>query len=47
MMEKIDTHCHVVPRIWRQRCVEYGYDRPDGMPAIPVSYSPDFLLKPD
>ena len=36
-MERIDTHCHIVPNGWRKYCEEYGWDKPDGMPAIPVS----------
>ncbi|KAJ9615636.1 hypothetical protein H2200_001711 [Cladophialophora chaetospira] len=35
-MERIDTHAHVVPEVWRKYCSENGYDRPDGMPAIPA-----------
>ncbi|KAL7917031.1 hypothetical protein ACQKWADRAFT_307794 [Trichoderma austrokoningii] len=34
-MEKIDTHAHVVPPGWRKYCEEYGFGKPDGMPAIP------------
>ncbi|KIW92082.1 uncharacterized protein Z519_07066 [Cladophialophora bantiana CBS 173.52] len=35
-MERIDTHAHVVPGVWRNFCCEYGFDQPDGMPAIPA-----------
>lgn len=35
-MEKIDTHAHVVPPVWRKYCEEHGFGKPDGMPAIPV-----------
>lgn len=35
-MERIDTHTHVVPEVWRKYSVEHGFGRPDGMPAIPV-----------
>ncbi|KAJ9501536.1 hypothetical protein LTR99_004418 [Exophiala xenobiotica] len=35
-MERIDTHAHVVPEIWRKYSTEYGFGRPDGMPAIPA-----------
>ncbi|KAJ5966306.1 hypothetical protein N7481_013020 [Penicillium waksmanii] len=34
-MEKIDTHCHIVPPGWRKWCEEHGWDKPDGMPCIP------------
>ncbi|ETI25798.1 hypothetical protein G647_02572 [Cladophialophora carrionii CBS 160.54] len=39
-MERIDTHAHVVPEVWRKYTSEHGYDRPDGMPAIPA-WSPE------
>ncbi|KAJ5100455.1 hypothetical protein N7456_006507 [Penicillium angulare] len=39
-MEKIDTHCHVVPEGWRKWCKKLGWDKPDGMPAIPA-WSPE------
>ncbi|KIX06195.1 uncharacterized protein Z518_04169 [Rhinocladiella mackenziei CBS 650.93] len=35
-MERIDTHAHVVPEVWRKYCCEHGYDKPDGMPKIPA-----------
>lgn len=35
-MEKIDTHCHIVPEGWRRWCEQLGWDKPDGMPCIPV-----------
>ena len=38
-MERIDTHAHFVPPAWRKLCEETGHDQPDGMPAIPVSYT--------
>ncbi|KAK5991364.1 Decarboxylase yanB [Cladobotryum mycophilum] len=34
-MDKIDTHSHIVPPVWRKYCLEYGFDKPDGMPGIP------------
>lgn len=34
-MERIDTHTHVVPDVWRRYCCDHGHDKPDGMPAIP------------
>jgi hypothetical protein len=37
-MERIDTHAHVVPEVWRKYCIEHGFGRPDGMPAIPVRF---------
>ena len=50
-MERIDTHCHVVPECWRQYCNELGHDKPDGMPAIPARilldlYIPASLMYP-
>jgi hypothetical protein len=42
MMEKIDTHCHIVPPGWRKWCEELGWGTPDGMPCIPVCL--DFSL---
>lgn len=36
-MEVIDTHCHVIPSGWKRWCEQYGWDKPDGMPGIPVS----------
>ena len=41
-MERIDTHCHIVPRVWRMWCEQYGWETPDGMPSIPVR----FLITP-
>lgn len=32
-MQKIDTHCHIVPPGWRKWCEELGWDKPDGMPS--------------
>ncbi|KAF2460390.1 amidohydrolase [Lineolata rhizophorae] len=34
-MERIDTHVHCVPDVWREACLKYGHGCPDGMPAIP------------
>ncbi|CAM1506337.1 Fc.00g059780.m01.CDS01 [Cosmosporella sp. VM-42] len=34
-MERIDTHCHIVPPGWRRYCEEHGHEKPDGMPGIP------------
>ncbi|KAE8143796.1 hypothetical protein BDV38DRAFT_289647 [Aspergillus pseudotamarii] len=34
-MERIDTHCHIVPSGWRKWCDKHGWDKPDGMPGIP------------
>ncbi|KAB8272905.1 hypothetical protein BDV30DRAFT_227100 [Aspergillus minisclerotigenes] len=34
-MERIDTHCHIVPSGWRKWCERHGWDKPDGMPGIP------------
>ncbi|OJJ76717.1 hypothetical protein ASPBRDRAFT_72588 [Aspergillus brasiliensis CBS 101740] len=39
-MDRIDTHCHVVPDGWRKACEKYGWGKPDGMPAIPA-WSPE------
>ncbi|KAJ5771662.1 hypothetical protein N7520_002191 [Penicillium odoratum] len=39
-MNRIDTHCHVVPDGWRKSCEKYGWGKPDGMPAIPA-WSPE------
>lgn len=36
-MERIDVHAHIVPDGWRKYSIQYGYENPDGMPAIPVS----------
>ncbi|OJJ38001.1 hypothetical protein ASPWEDRAFT_68099 [Aspergillus wentii DTO 134E9] len=39
-MERIDTHAHIVPEVWRQWCLKYGLQRPDGMSGIPA-WSPE------
>ncbi|KAJ5775686.1 uncharacterized protein N7511_000697 [Penicillium nucicola] len=39
-MERIDTHCHIVPDGWRKWCEKLGWDKPDGMPCIPA-WSPE------
>ncbi|KAF9894174.1 hypothetical protein FE257_009147 [Aspergillus nanangensis] len=43
-MEKIDTHCHIIPSGWRRWCEQYGWDKPDGMPEIPA-WSPESHIK--
>ena len=36
-MERIDVHCHAVPPGYRQYALVNGHEKPDGMPALPVS----------
>lgn len=36
-MERIDVHCHAVPPGYRQYALDNGHEKPDGMPALPVS----------
>lgn len=36
-MQRIDVHCHAVAAGYRQHALENGQERPDGMPALPVS----------
>ena len=38
MHERVDTHAHFVPPSWRKALVDSGHGKPDGMPAIPVSF---------
>ncbi|KAJ0108786.1 hypothetical protein J7T55_011277 [Diaporthe amygdali] len=38
-IQRIDTHAHFLPPSYRQACIEAGYGKPDGMPALPVNTS--------
>lgn len=35
--KRVDSHAHFLPPSYRQACLEAGHDKPDGMPALPVS----------
>ncbi len=39
-VSRIDTHSHFVPPFWRDASVQYGFAKPDGMPGIPVCFTP-------
>lgn len=36
-MQRIDVHCHAVAPGYRQYALDNGHEKPDGMPALPVS----------
>ena len=42
--DRVDTHAHFVPPVWRKALEENGHAHPDGIPAIPVFPSPSVLL---
>ncbi|KAH8885919.1 amidohydrolase 2 [Thozetella sp. PMI_491] len=46
-MERIDTHCHIVPPKWRKHCEDHGFAQPDGMPTIPAWSPEDHLALMD
>jgi hypothetical protein len=45
--EKVDVHSHFLPRFYRQACLDNGHGKPDGMPALPVLYFHQQMLKCD
>jgi hypothetical protein len=45
--EKVDVHSHFLPPFYRQAGLDNGHGKPDGMPALPVLYFDQQMVKCD